>query len=350
MWPTERHGGVGVLVGCSGGADSVALLRALHAIRQPMSVSGATCGELVVAHYNHRLRGAESDADADFVRALADDLEIRCVIESGRVTENGPTQASSEESLRDVRYQSLQRIGQRLGTRYLAVAHSADDNVETLLHHLLRGTGPRGLTAIPPFRDLGDELVLARPLLQVRRDTIRRALREIGQSWREDSSNQQTDYSRNWIRQTLLPLIHSRYPAADEAILRLIDSQSKWRETIDDQARRWIKERVAIHPPNRVTIHLIDDTTTQATVIAALQAVWDRIDWPRGVMRADRWTELARLIRDSEPPVLANQRTDDGSVHATQLPGGIQIHRSGDTLTLRRLTTRDATAPKSTIQ
>ncbi|MEM6472595.1 MAG: tRNA lysidine(34) synthetase TilS, partial [Planctomycetota bacterium] len=215
-WPSKNRRSVGVVVGCSGGADSIALLRCLAEIRNQVGGEGF----LVAAHFNHRLRGEASDGDERFVSDAASVLNVSFVSESNQ-SGGG---AFDEATLRNQRYAFFRNTLQRTGARYLALAHSADDNVETVLHHFMRGTGPAGLTGMSAFREFGpgdeSDFIIARPLLRCRRELIRAALREREQSWREDASNTDDRYSRNWIRRQLLPLIESRYPVAIESITR----------------------------------------------------------------------------------------------------------------------------------
>ena len=165
-WPTERWSDVGVLVGCSGGADSVALLRALDQLRR---ADTEVSGFLTVAHYNHRLRGAESDNDEAFVRQLSEahELKFECECGDGSIRD--------EATLRKQRLRFLLATAKRIGARYIAVGHTSDDSVETVVHHLLRGTGPSGLAGIAPTRELEGDFVLIRPLLLVRREQDRKS-------------------------------------------------------------------------------------------------------------------------------------------------------------------------------
>ncbi len=310
-WPPASWLDVGVVVGCSGGADSVALLRAVGELRKR---SAQARGFLIAAHFNHALRGNESDHDAAFVGELAGQLQVR--FESAR----GDGQITDEANLRTERLQFLIDTAKTAGARYIAVAHTVDDNVETVLHHLMRGTGPAGIAGISPTRPLEQDLVLVRPLLSMRRSTLRAGLREIGQAWREDSSNRNTDYRRNWIRRQLIPQIQSQFPQAVEAIGRAIESQQQWRTTIDRQARRWLDSHLISHSP--VTIQR-DSQTDQAIIIAALQRLWDQQFWPRKNMAQFHWHELANLIQ-----------LDRG--HSLTLPAAVRARTEGDRVTIDR--------------
>ncbi len=293
-WPVQRWSNVGVVVGCSGGADSVALVRLMHHILQ--SGQDIDSGFLVVAHFDHQLRGHESDADRDFVVDLARRLGIESRVGTG------DRSRCDEAHLRSERYAFLIDTAATTGCRYIALAHSMDDNVETVLHHLMRGTGPAGLAGIAPMRPAstgppGEDFVVARPMLDVRRDRIREALREIGQSWREDSSNTNLDYQRNWIRGELLPMMASRFPEVVPAIGRAIDSQRDWRQVIDTAADQWIAQHVT-HSP--ITMVRRTDHDTSIT-IAALQTLWQTNGWSRTAMTKRHWQQIATTLKTHTP-------------------------------------------------
>ena len=195
--------GESLLVGVSGGADSVALLDVL--------VAGGWRPH--VCHLNHQLRGADSDADAEFVRQLAARHELACTIESRKV-------ASDEDAARRARHEFFTSVAARTGINKLALAHTADDQVETFLLRLLRGAGVPGLVGIWPERRIG-ELRVIRPLLGARREEVLEYLRERGLTWREDASNADTRFTRNRVRHELLPLLEREFnPAIRDVLLR----------------------------------------------------------------------------------------------------------------------------------
>ncbi len=186
---------VGVAV--SGGADSVALLRLLETIRSPLGVT------LLVVHFDHGLRGEESTADRRFTEELARAQGLDFVCEGVDVLAAAAKQKwNLEDAARRLRYAFFERlVGQGRATR-IAVAHTADDQAETVLAHLIRGTGLGGLAGIYP--SVG---AIVRPLLGERRLTLREYLASLGQTWREDSSNLDERRLRARIRRRLLPLL-----------------------------------------------------------------------------------------------------------------------------------------------
>jgi len=286
-WPRPRWCDVGVVVACSGGADSVALVRVLAELHEQHQDSRGT---LAIAHFNHGLRGQEADGDQEFVRRLAGQLSLRLL------TSRGTGEHQDESTLRQERLRFLVGIAQTLGARYVALGHTADDNVETMLHHLMRGSGPSGLAAMPPARPLGDDLVLVRPLLSLRREVLRSGLRCIGQTWREDSSNTNLDYRRNWIRAELMPLMESGYPQAASAIVRAIEGQQQWRRVIDRLAEQWLEEHWQATSPVSLTV---DARAERAIIISALQILWDRQSWPRQSMSFQHWSAVADLVTEA---------------------------------------------------
>ncbi len=296
-WPTERWRDCGVVVGCSGGADSVALAITLCALRNHASFQTAPLGFLKLVHINHGLRGVASDGDEQFVSELAGrlGLEFYAVRLSGL--------ADDEATLRTAREMAFSEHAHAIGARYVAVGHTADDNAETLLHHLFRGTGPAGLAGIAPFRPLGSDAVLVRPLLTASRVEIRNTLQRLGLAWREDASNADTRYTRNWIRHELLPLVESRYPDASQRIANAASLQREWRLMIERQASQWLDEHEDEHAVVSCAdeVHIRRGTTAPSNlIIEALQQLWRRAHWPRIDMTSGHWKRLAQTIISSE--------------------------------------------------
>ena len=195
-----------VLVALSGGADSVALLHALRALGYPVQAF----------HLNHCLRGAESDRDEAFCRALCARLGVELTVERVDVAAAAREQGNGvEETARRMRYARLQDAAQGMK---IATAHTADDNLETVLFHLVRGTGPKGLAGIPPVRGR-----IIRPMLRVERMQIEEYLASIGQDYVTDSTNADDAYTRNRIRHTVVPALREIQPSAAQAAARLGD-------------------------------------------------------------------------------------------------------------------------------
>ncbi len=192
----------GILVAVSGGADSVSLLHVLKSLH----VQGALVGRLVCGHVNHQLRGRASDADERFVVKQAAGLGLPIFVKTVDVRSHAEAnRLSIETSARQLRLAALGEIAHEQGCCWIATGHQKNDNAETVLHRLRRGTGFRGLGGIRPVRKLTEDLWLASPLLCATRDEIARYLRERNLLWREDRSNADVAYTRNYIRHRLFP-------------------------------------------------------------------------------------------------------------------------------------------------
>ena len=207
-----------LLVAVSGGPDSVCLLHILSDLKDELGIG------LHVAHLNHQLRGAESETDAQYVSDLARRLGIPATVER-RDVKSYQTQAhiSLEEAAREVRYTFLAQVARSIGADRVAVGHTIDDHIETILMHLVRGTGTRGLRGLQPYaewKSKTDSLTIIRPLLQVSREETAGYCHRHHLRPRIDASNLSLSPLRNRIRHQLLPLLRSYNPRVDDALLR----------------------------------------------------------------------------------------------------------------------------------
>ena len=204
-----------VLLACSGGADSVAMTRLLAASAGVMKLS------LTIAHLNHLLRGAESDADEASVRGLADELALPCRVERRDVQRDARRRhLSLEMAAREARYRFFASAAAESEATVVATAHTLDDKAETVIMNLARGTGLAGLGGIPHETQWNGVRVI-RPLRDVRRADVVRYLARNDFAWRTDASNQDLCYLRNRVRHVVLPLLEQELnPAAVEAIAR----------------------------------------------------------------------------------------------------------------------------------
>jgi tRNA(Ile)-lysidine synthase len=199
---SERHtmltAGDRVLVGVSGGADSVALVDILSRLAPTLEIS------LAIAHLDHGLRPAAAHLEADLVRRMAERMGIDCYADKISMH---PRQGSLEEQLRLLRYAFFERTAAAAGCNKIAVGHHADDNAEAVLLNILRGSGLRGLAGIPAVRDGR----IIRPLIEIRRKEIIGYVRRHGLPYLEDASNSDPRYARNKIRHHLIPLLQKEY-------------------------------------------------------------------------------------------------------------------------------------------
>jgi tRNA(Ile)-lysidine synthase len=321
-WPPESWHDVTVLVGVSGGADSVAALRALAELKG--EVGGR--GKLVAAHVHHGLRGTEADEDRDFVVALAGSLQLPCEIGDVPVVERAAADGDGiEAAARALRYEWMLKTAHRVGARYVVTAHTADDQAETVLHRVLRGSGLGGLRGIKRVRELGDGVSLIRPLLPFRRAELRAYLEQLGQPFREDGSNSDRGLTRNRLRLDLLPKLADEYnPQVIEALVRLGQLAAEAQQVIDHQVTL-LRERVVTPVnPRTLCIDLRGLVGQSRYLISELfVALWREQRWPRQAMGLAEWDRLTVLA------------VGTGDAWQRQMfPGRIVAERDGDQLRL----------------
>lgn len=227
-----------LVVAVSGGADSVCLLHVLAQRQRELGV------ELHVAHLNHQLRGAESDADAAYVSELASQMGIPATIERRAAAAYREQQGYSlEEAARELRYTYLAQVAGAIAASRVAAGHTRNDHVETILMHLLRGTGVTGLRGLQPRSLLpygGDRgrIEVVRPLLEVTREETLDYCRRYRLAPRTDSSNLSPAFLRNRVRLELLPVLRDYNPGIDNALLRLATIAGDDVSFIEEQASR----------------------------------------------------------------------------------------------------------------
>jgi tRNA(Ile)-lysidine synthetase-like protein len=232
-----------VSVAVSGGADSVALLCLLLELRAELGIV------LSVAHVNHKLRGEESEEDQRFVAQLAEGhgLELHMCCAPVPVRPNGKTGSGIEAEARRLRYDFFRELAREGRVTKIATAHTLDDQAETVLLRIFRGTGIRGLSGIHPriiFEEQGRTFgEVVRPLLDFRRASLQELLRERDQGWREDSSNRDTAFLRNRLRHRLLPLIAEEFGEA------AIEHLSELAEIARAEEEHWELGHPEILPP-----------------------------------------------------------------------------------------------------
>lgn len=275
--------GDGVLLGVSGGADSVCLLFQFMKIMEYIDI------RLHVIYVDHGIRGEESFLDGRFVKALCDRLYMPYTLISVDVPKYASLMGlSTEEAARKLRYEAFFEEARRLGLDKIATAHNANDNAETVLFQMIRGTGVKGLTGMSPISKR-EGYTIIRPLLDTPREEVEAYLRGMGQSWRTDSTNESDDYARNKIRHNIIPLmeeINSRAVAhineasksvkkmfdgveedAYDVLLSLSDTQGLdlWRLRQIDKVKRseilmaWLKTQGAAHNVTKAHIEMLNE-------------------------------------------------------------------------------------------
>ncbi|MBE5806966.1 MAG: tRNA lysidine(34) synthetase TilS [Clostridiales bacterium] len=226
--------GMSLLIALSGGADSTALTCMLAEARDALGLS------LHAVHVHHGLRGADADGDAAFCEALCAKLGIPfgCVR-----LDLGQCDAGIETAAREARHRELEAAREALGADYIALAHHSRDQAETVLMHMMRGAGLRGLCGM---RRISGRLY--RPLLDMSPEALREWLTARGQGWREDHTNYIPDNPRNAVRLKLLPQMEGIYPGSERAIVRLADIACEEDRYMQDAAARLLAERCARLP------------------------------------------------------------------------------------------------------
>ena len=316
-----------MLVAVSGGADSVALLRAMAAVKT------GGIGRLYVAHFNHKLRD-EADNDERFVAALCKQLGVSCETGSADVAQLAAVASEGIElTARRARHAFLQETAGRLGARFVATAYTADDQAETILHRILRGTGIAGLAGIKRSRRFGPATLL-RPMLGVRRRELEEYLRDIGQPFRIDSSNADRRYTRNRIRHELLPLLARHYNSGvTDALLRLgclaSEVQKVTKNLVDQLGEQTIKYK------NNATVEIdcaVLSDRPEYLLRELLILVWRRQSWPMQAMGFVQWDQLERMIRltkaECASPAAVNKKIFPGNVRAEISDGRLRLIRA----------------------
>jgi tRNA(Ile)-lysidine synthase len=306
--PGER-----VVVGVSGGADSVALLRAL------LLLPGLELSP-VVAHVNHGLRGESADRDELFVRQLAEELGLPWELERADVAAVARQRGLSlEEAGREVRYAFFRRLQDRYGARSVAVAHTADDQAETVLMRLLRGAGPAGVAGMEPVAPNG----VVRPLLDCSRDEVIAFLRALGQEWCEDESNEDQSFLRNRVRHGIIPLLEEINPRVRRALCRFgrlaADDESSLAKLADHEYGR-----LAVVAPGRVRLPVIHLLNLSPSL---------RFRVIRRALREVRGN--LRRISLSHIEAVANLMSGERDNASVTLPGAVIVREYGDVVIAR---------------
>jgi tRNA(Ile)-lysidine synthase len=304
-----------LLVAVSGGPDSMALLHALYQLREPFAI------QLIIAHLNHRMRRSATQ-DVRFVKAVARGFGIPCITQSLDVPAyRRRHKLSPEDAARRVRYAFLHTTAKAVAAHHIALGHTADDQAETVLHRLLRGSGLRGLCGIPPVRR-----PIIRPLIQVQRRDILLYLRKHRIPFRDDPSNRRRRYTRNRIRLALLPQLRKTYNP------RLVQTLSTTARLLaDDEAalQRAAREQfsVARVPAAPDQVHLRVAMVTPLSPALQRRVLREALAEAVGNLQGFTHTHLVHLM--------GLLRTEAGTKWLA-LPGGTVAERRYDVLIISR--------------
>lgn len=306
-----------LVVAVSGGADSVSLLDACARL----SERGKLPVKIFAAHLNHQLRGEESDGDEDYVRRLTSEHGIECLIERIAVADFASAEKRNLEAMaRRLRYEFLARAAESFGADFVCTAHTLDDQAETILMRLLRGTGAEGLRGIHSVSRLNETARLIRPMLTVTRAEVLAHCTHYSLEFRQDSSNLSPELTRNRIRQELIPLLHSFNQRSNETIIRFAELITD----DDDCLRQIAAEALAeIREDKRLSAKLLKKCHP------AIQ---------RRVLRL--WLEESRgnLLRIEAVHISALESLilcEEGG-RTIELPGGWQVRRKSGVLEIAR--------------
>ncbi len=302
-----------ILLAFSGGADSTALLLLLHELAKEGHFS------LAALHVNHMIRGDEADRDEAFCRALCNSLGIPLHVERADIPALAKASGKGiEETARDFRYAAIRTLCRSEGYDTAALAHNADDNAETVLFHLTRGSSLKGICGIPPVRE-ADSCRIIRPLLTCEKRHICAALTEWQQSWVEDSTNSDNAYTRNRIRSEIIPALKEINPSFADAITAFTASARR-----DDAALTALAETHGI-TESRSALASLED----AVLSRMLCRAW-KDKKACGQLSARHIEDMMRLLRSDTPHA------------ALSLPGEVIFKLDREEVAFRKAASEDA--------
>lgn len=311
------------IVAVSGGPDSVAVAHLCIGLLQQTKLA-----RLILAHVNHQLRGAESDGDETFVRNLGESAESRLTVRATRIDVAAIAKlehSNLESTARRERYRWLAQLARGEGAAWIATGHTADDQAETVLFRLLRGSGVLGLGAMTECRTLDDGVKLLRPLLSVRRQALLDYLNEKQTPFRVDSSNSDLRFTRNRLRHELLPLLQEHYnPGIVEVLCRLAEQGHALHADIVVDAARLLSEAELPRAGN-ILVFAVErlQKASENLQREMFRLVWKREGWPLGEMDFERWHRLCAIVA--------------GSCAASDFPGPIHADRASNVVRVRSI-------------
>jgi len=314
--PLSRWKDHSILIALSGGADSTALLRLFHHFQKEFDL------KLFAAHANHQLRGEESDSDENFVDELCRKFNIPCVIKRLSIER---TSEGLEADARRARYAFLEKTAEELGCRYVATAHHRNDQIETILYRILRGTGIAGLAGMARCRKLNEAVTLIRPLLSFSRDEILSYLERTGQEWRTDSTNFSENMFRNRLRHQLIPFLKKEFsPNLEKSLERLGNIAESAQNFINSQ-KEFLAKKAVVSTAAGIKIFPKNSPETEKFLWSELlRRIWQENALPQQSMGQKEWDLMtAMLLREKGTP----------EIHI--FPGNVEVHRETDTLRIR---------------
>jgi tRNA(Ile)-lysidine synthase len=310
-----------VVVGVSGGCDSIALLAVLKELADRPGLGY----QLVVAHLNHCLR-QDADQDAEFVRHQADMLGLPCHIGKRDVAKLADELGQGiEQAGRQARYEFLRQVAIDAQAGIVAVAHHADDNVETILYRIIRGTHLHGLSGMAFARPIQSGVTLVRPMLNIRRSMIEDFCQARKLAFRTDASNTDVKFRRNFIRHDLLSLLRERLnPQADQAILRLAKAAEITDDYVSTQAAAAIKAAELGRTDDEIVLSAKAMSALHpAVAMTAIRLTLEQLGVPMRPIGMEQINDVLTMLRVRGPACL-------------NLPGRCTVSLAGDRLVLGR--------------
>ena len=348
VFPVDQWSYRRVCLATSGGPDSVAMVRAMASIAEQNGIRD----KLMIVTVNHRLRGSESEGDVAFVRNFGRKLRLPVdvrTVDSNVLKEETRRLGSLESAARNLRYQLLCDAAHEFSARYIVTAHHAGDQLETILFRLFRGSGVEGLRGVAPIRALDASLTLVRPMLEITREEILAYLEKLKQDYRIDSSNISSVFTRNRIRNELVPVLNDVFPNRwQNALLRLAEQSDEINALLEahvDELEYELRANNEREKRYRQTLCSLNAVlpgfgkTSQNSIdipLSPLQKVpneilkryfrrlWRRLNWPLRDMGYEEWNRLAEAVKEKK----ATQ----------QFPGNVALlFISEDTIRLEQL-------------
>ena len=311
------------VIAVSGGPDSVAMAHVAAALWQQERLA-----PIVIAHLNHQLRGPESDADEAFVRDLSPAWNVPGLacrthrVDVARMAKE--TGDNLENAARQARYRWLTEIARETGAAWVATGHTADDQAETLVHRLLRGSGAQGLSGMAERRPLAFGIDLLRPLLMIRRAVVVAYLEHHRLAYRHDASNDDLGFTRNRLRHELLPVLERDYnPNLVEVLGRTAWQLREIQDELTRQARELLG-RVELPRAGTIVVLRLDPLRDVALVLVRemLRLIWQREGWPLGDMGFDDWDRAESIVR--------------GVTTGNDFPGRVRMRLAGQVIQIER--------------
>lgn len=304
--------GDSVLIGLSGGPDSVCLTIILDKLRDNFNLS------LYAVYINHGLRPDEIVREISSCRSLCDRLGIRFIPKSINLEEYvRENNLNLQEAARDLRYRMFEKISEELRVTKLALGHNADDQAETVLMRLVRGAGRRGMSGIPPVR--GN---IIRPLIDIKREEIEAYLAEVNEPFLTDSSNLKEDYFRNWLRHNIIPEIKKQNPSFVDSIVKsaeIFRDEDAYLEVI---VTKTLMRLITGKTDNSIELFLIPLENIEKPILRRImRRVLSEIGVDRGI-DLGHVDDILRLIKENQSGDMLN------------LPRGIRVVKKYSTLLL----------------